>query len=83
MCPLTLVAVSIFAASLIVNLGTLKAACTLHRELLMRILRANTKFFFTTPVGRILSRFSGDLDTIDTRLTVPIRSSMVTGFRVN
>lgn len=46
-----------------------KASETLHRNLLDSVLRAPTSFFDTTPLGRILSRFSKDLYSIDIELT--------------
>ena len=41
----------------------------LHHELFRRVLRAPiTRFFDITPVGRVLNRFSRDLDQVDTIL---------------
>ncbi|KAI9018109.1 P-loop containing nucleoside triphosphate hydrolase protein [Phycomyces nitens] len=45
--------------------GTLKANKKLYERLLHRVLRAPLRFFDTTPVGRILNRFSKDFETID------------------
>ncbi|XP_045054550.2 ATP-binding cassette sub-family C member 5 isoform X2 [Desmodus rotundus] len=42
--------------------GTLRASSRLHDELFRRILRSPMKFFDTTPTGRILNRFSRDMD---------------------
>ncbi|KAK3796141.1 hypothetical protein RRG08_018142 [Elysia crispata] len=44
---------------------SLKAANKLHWELLRNILRAPMSFFDTTPAGRILTRFSKDVNTVD------------------
>lgn len=49
-------------------LGTLQAARVLHQELLINIFRLPQTFFDTTPSGRILSRFSKDLESLDTTL---------------
>lgn len=49
-------------------LGTLQAARVLHHELLLNIFRLPQQFFDITPLGRILSRFSKDLESIDSTL---------------
>ncbi|XP_006884122.1 PREDICTED: multidrug resistance-associated protein 5 isoform X2 [Elephantulus edwardii] len=54
--------------------GTLRASSRLHDELFRRILRSPMKFFDTTPTGRILNRFSKDLDEVDVRL--PFQAEM-------
>ncbi|OAD65376.1 hypothetical protein PHYBLDRAFT_189572 [Phycomyces blakesleeanus NRRL 1555(-)] len=45
--------------------GSLTASRNIHVQLLDRILRAKVRFFDTTPMGRIVNRFSSDLATID------------------
>ncbi|KAI9485487.1 MAG: hypothetical protein EXX96DRAFT_545289 [Benjaminiella poitrasii] len=45
--------------------GTLKASKNLYQKLLRRVLRAPMRFFDTTPIGRILNRFSKDFEFID------------------
>uniref|UniRef100_A0A7N8Y8Y1 ATP-binding cassette sub-family C member 5 n=1 Tax=Mastacembelus armatus TaxID=205130 RepID=A0A7N8Y8Y1_9TELE len=54
--------------------GTLRASSKLHDELFYKILRCPMKFFDTTPTGRILNRFSKDMDEVDTRL--PFQAEM-------
>uniref|UniRef100_A0A3Q4HG96 ATP-binding cassette sub-family C member 5 n=1 Tax=Neolamprologus brichardi TaxID=32507 RepID=A0A3Q4HG96_NEOBR len=49
---------------------TVKAASVLHDKLFSRILRCPMHFFDTTPLGRILTRFSRDMDEVDVRLTM-------------
>ncbi|KAM6924039.1 ATP-binding cassette sub-family C member 5 [Xenentodon cancila] len=49
---------------------TVKAASTLHDKLFRRLLLSPMHFFDTTPLGRILTRFSRDMDEVDVRLTM-------------
>lgn len=46
----------------------LRAATLLHNNLLARIIRLQMHFFDSTPVGRIVNRFSTDQDTVDVLL---------------
>ncbi|KAI8576230.1 hypothetical protein K450DRAFT_302879 [Umbelopsis ramanniana AG] len=48
--------------------GSLRASKVLYVELLRRVFRAPLRFFDTTPVGRILNRFSKDFETIDSSI---------------
>ena len=48
----------IMIATIIISVGTLEAASKLHQTMLSRILRSPMAFFDTTPLGRILNRFS-------------------------
>jgi len=49
-----------------------KASRTLHIEMIKRIVHAPLSWFEKTPSGRILSRFTSDLQVVDTRLTMDI-----------
>ncbi|EIE75466.1 hypothetical protein RO3G_00170 [Rhizopus delemar RA 99-880] len=51
--------------SLVLFNGSLNASRRIHMQLLDRLLGAKVRFFDTTPVGRIVNRFSSDLETID------------------
>uniref|UniRef100_A0A4W3JAM1 ATP-binding cassette sub-family C member 5 n=1 Tax=Callorhinchus milii TaxID=7868 RepID=A0A4W3JAM1_CALMI len=44
---------------------TLKASSTLHDKVFHTILRSPMSFFDTTPVGRIINRFSRDMNEVD------------------
>ncbi|KAI8640841.1 P-loop containing nucleoside triphosphate hydrolase protein [Parasitella parasitica] len=48
--------------------GVLGANKQLYAELLHRVFRAPLRFFDTTPIGRILNRFSKDFETIDSSI---------------
>ncbi|CAG8854492.1 23948_t:CDS:2, partial [Gigaspora margarita] len=45
--------------------GSLRASKKLYQTILHQVIRAPLRFFDTTPVGRILNRFSKDFETID------------------
>ncbi|KAJ0033464.1 hypothetical protein NQD34_000571 [Periophthalmus magnuspinnatus] len=48
--------------------GAICAETTIHNRLLDRVLKATVSFFDTTPLGRILNRFSSDIYSIDDSL---------------
>ena len=45
--------------------GTVAASRTLHRDMTHTVLRAKIGWFESTPLGRILNRFSSDIRAID------------------
>ena len=53
--------------------GTLRASRTLHWRLMSSIVHAPMYFFDTTPLGRIVNRFSKDIDVLDTYMQFLIR----------
>ncbi|XP_049538580.1 multidrug resistance-associated protein 1 isoform X5 [Anopheles darlingi] len=63
-----------FIASLTFALGALYAAKAMHELLLQYVLRWPMSMFDTTPIGRVLNRFSKDVDTVDNTLPQLIRS---------
>lgn len=50
------------------KLGLLEAAVVLHKCLLINVLHFPIQFFDINPMGRILSRFSKDIDVLDMAL---------------
>ena len=55
----------IFVAILIITTGSVRASISLHNNLLENILKAPMSFFDTSPLGRIVNRFSKDMDDVD------------------
>ncbi|XP_076444665.1 multidrug resistance-associated protein 1-like [Babylonia areolata] len=54
--------------SIVMALRRVHAARTMHQKMLNRLLRAPMAFFDTTPLGRIVNRFSQDMDMLDTEI---------------
>ncbi|KDQ57208.1 hypothetical protein JAAARDRAFT_35814 [Jaapia argillacea MUCL 33604] len=54
------------------------ASKSLHRSAIRRVMYAPMSFFETTPLGRIMNRFSKDIDTIDNMLGDSLRMFMNT-----
>ncbi|KAJ3393132.1 hypothetical protein HDU92_007963 [Lobulomyces angularis] len=62
--------------------GVVVASRKLHSKLLLRVLNAPIKFFETTPIGRILNRFSKDISGIDQNVMYTIGAFIQTLFRI-
>lgn len=54
-----------FAEAITLSLGFILSAKQMHRTLLSNVFRWPMAMFDTTPLGRILSRFSKDMEAID------------------
>ncbi|KAK7488019.1 hypothetical protein BaRGS_00020764, partial [Batillaria attramentaria] len=64
--------------SLLSTVSMVKAAGTLHVNMLSNIMRSPMSFFDTTPSGRIVNRFSSDVTTVDNNLPVMLRQLIST-----
>ncbi|XP_066955738.1 LOW QUALITY PROTEIN: ATP-binding cassette sub-family C member 5-like [Macrobrachium rosenbergii] len=53
---------------IVITFSLLRGASTLHNDMFRSILFSPMSFFDTTPSGRILNRFSRDLDELDVRI---------------
>ena len=63
-------------------IASIFASRTLHAKMLKNILRSPMSFFDTTPLGRVLNRFSKDIYTIDEVIPRSVRSFLFTSLRV-
>ena len=46
-------------------ISSLKAGAKIHKQLLTNVLRGPMSFFDSTPIGRVVNRFSKDINSID------------------
>lgn len=68
-CPITsAVATFVFVAH--ISLRMVVASKKLHTDMLFSIMRQPMSFFDTTPLGRVMNRFSRDIDVIDGQVGV-------------
>ncbi|CAK9296811.1 unnamed protein product [Gordionus sp. m RMFG-2023] len=74
--------ITIMASIVIVALSMVAASRYLHQKLLRNILHSPLSFFDSTPLGRIVNRFSKDLNTIDNSLPPTIRSWLTNFYAV-
>lgn len=54
-----------YFTDVIPQLGCLSAATAMHTIMLSGIIRAPMQFFDSTPTGRVLARFSKDVEVLD------------------
>ncbi|XP_043211792.1 ATP-binding cassette sub-family C member 3-like isoform X6 [Amphibalanus amphitrite] len=60
--------------SIVMAYGMMRASQLLHSHILSRLFHNPLSFFDTTPLGRIVNRFSKDVDMMDNTLPFNIRS---------
>eukprot|EP00731_Ephydatia_muelleri_P028692 Em0020g336a len=72
----------IFLAAFSMAVVGIRASRVLHNTMLERLLRAPMHFYDTTPLGRILNRFSKDVYTVDGTIPPTVQQFLVAGFAV-
>lgn len=75
-------AVFSFVGTLLINIYCVVASKLLHNQMLHCILRVPMSFFDTTPIGRIMNRFSRDIDIIDLQISLNVRLLSMQIFRL-
>lgn len=60
--------------------GNVNASKYYHHRLLRVVLRARSVFFDTTPVGRVLNRFSKDIDAVDSMIPSMLQQVLTMAF---
>lgn len=63
-------------------LGAIKGSTVMHNNMLYNILRSPMLFFESTPLGRIVSRFSKDVSIADNDLPLNLSDSIYCLFQV-
>lgn len=65
---------TVFLATLSLFLATLEAARYLHNDFLKKVIRARPCFFDVTPIGRLINRFSNDVNEVDNDFPATLRA---------
>lgn len=76
------IAFALYSSIFLMWIAGLKASVALHTNLLSNILRGPMNFFDITPTGRIIVRFSHDVNTLDDRMINNLKQFINTFFRV-
>ncbi|KAF9404130.1 hypothetical protein BGZ94_004348 [Podila epigama] len=70
--------VLVFVAATLLSYAIVKTASEMHNQAFQKVLFSPMAFFDTTPMGRILNRFSRDVDTLDNVLWVTLYEFLIT-----
>lgn len=73
--------ICVITSTTLLNLACLRGSQLLHKRMLDRVIRAPMSWFNTTPSGRIMNRFSKDIDTVDVTIRFNVRLLMVIALR--
>lgn len=71
-CFFCILAITSFFCDLAPQLGAWNAAVYLHNSLLSAVFHLPLVFFDVTPIGRVLARFSKDIDVLDNTLPMTV-----------
>jgi ABC-type multidrug transport system fused ATPase/permease subunit len=69
---------AVFGLALSISLGSVTASRNLHKGLLFNVLRCPMSFFDTTPLGRVVNRFSKDVDVLDSNIPQFAQNLLIT-----
>ncbi|XP_034255070.1 multidrug resistance-associated protein 1-like [Thrips palmi] len=69
-------AVFSMTSSFVFATGCIASSMDLHNRMFNRIMKCPMSFFDMTPIGRILNRFTKDIDNVDNVLPLQIRQSL-------
>lgn len=75
-CSYFIVAAFVLIYATLVSVKMVQAAGKIHQHMLDKIMRAPMEFFDTTPLGRIINRFSSDVEMMDTALPLTFRITL-------
>jgi len=71
-------AASVLGLTLAVAFGSMVASRNLHTGLLSHVMKCPMSFFDTTPLGRIINRFSKDIDIVDSNIPQFAQNFLIT-----
>eukprot|EP00048_Salpingoeca_helianthica_P002825 m.61104 g.61104 ORF g.61104 m.61104 type:complete len:1523 (-) comp12327_c0_seq3:30-4598(-) len=74
--------VGILVVTLLSSATAVAASRTLHARMMLAVLRSPMTFFDTTPLGRIVNRFSKDIYAVDETIPRSLRSFLTTFLQV-
>ncbi|EOD30380.1 hypothetical protein EMIHUDRAFT_40958, partial [Emiliania huxleyi CCMP1516] len=71
----------IIGSSIFFTVISVRASAAMHRSTLRRVIYAPLGWYDSTPSGRVLSRFTSDLNTVDITLSTDVDNLMHMGFQ--
>lgn len=80
--PLAVAALFSMTSSFVFAIGCIASSLDLHNRMFQRMMRCPMSFFDMTPIGRILNRFTKDIDNVDNVIPLQIRQTLNLFFSV-